>query len=75
MQRDLTGDRIRSAQEIDKRTDDNQLQLAMLIAGVDVMGAPGGVVPPTQGNQEMEQAVSALQQAVRLIEDEGGLLV
>ena len=45
----------------------NQLRLAMLIAGVDIMGAPGGVVSATHGEREIEQTVSAFRQAMRMI--------
>jgi len=51
----------------------NQLRLAMLTAGVDIMGAPGGTVSATHGEREIEQTVSAFQQAVRLIRAEGGI--
>jgi glutamate-1-semialdehyde 2,1-aminomutase len=51
----------------------NTLRLAMLIAGVDIMGAPGGTVSATHGDREIEQTVSALQQAVRVIRAEGGI--
>jgi glutamate-1-semialdehyde 2,1-aminomutase len=49
----------------------NQLRLAMLIAGVDIMGAPGGVVSATHGEREIEQTVSAFRQAVRMIKASG----
>ena len=49
----------------------NKLRLAMLVAGVDIMGAPGGVVSATHGEREIEQTVGAFQQAVRLIKAEG----
>jgi glutamate-1-semialdehyde 2,1-aminomutase len=50
----------------------NQLRLAMLIAGVDIMGAPGGTLSATHGEREIEHTVAAFRQAVRLIEAEGG---
>jgi len=40
---------------------------------VDIMGAPGGTVSATHGEREIEQTVSAFQQAVRLIRAEGGI--
>jgi glutamate-1-semialdehyde 2,1-aminomutase len=49
----------------------NKLRLAMLVAGVDIMGAPGGIVSATHGAREIEQTVGAFQQAVRLIKAEG----
>jgi glutamate-1-semialdehyde 2,1-aminomutase len=51
----------------------NQLRLAMLIAGVDIMGAPGGTVSAAHGEREIEHTVAAFRQAVRLIEAEGGI--
>jgi glutamate-1-semialdehyde 2,1-aminomutase len=48
----------------------NKLRLAMLIAGVDIMGAPGGVISATHGDREIEQTVDAFQQAVRMIKEE-----
>ena len=51
----------------------NKLRLAMLIAGVDIMGAPGGVVSATHGDREIEQTVEAFRQAVRMIKAEGEL--
>jgi len=60
-----------------KRTKDpamaNQLRLAMLIAGVDIMGAPGGIVSATHGDREIEQTIGAFQQAVRMIKESGEL--
>jgi glutamate-1-semialdehyde 2,1-aminomutase len=51
----------------------NKLRLAMLIAGVDIMGAPGGIVSATHGDREIEQTVDAFRQAVRMIEAQGGI--
>jgi glutamate-1-semialdehyde 2,1-aminomutase len=48
----------------------NKLRLAMLVAGVDIMGAPGGVVSATHGDREIEQTVEAFRQAVRMIGSE-----
>lgn len=49
----------------------NKLRVAMLINGVDIMGAPGGTVSATHGDREIEQTVEAFRQAVRMIEAEG----
>jgi glutamate-1-semialdehyde 2,1-aminomutase len=49
----------------------NRLRLAMLIAGVDIMGAPGGTVSATHGEREIELTVAAFRQAVRLVQVEG----
>jgi glutamate-1-semialdehyde 2,1-aminomutase len=51
----------------------NRLRLAMLVAGVDIMGAPGGIVSATHGEREVEQTVEAFRQAVRMIKTEGAL--
>ncbi len=51
----------------------NQLRLAMLIAGVDIMGAPGGTVSAIHGEREIEQTVTAFREAVRLIAADGGI--
>jgi len=50
----------------------NKLRLAMLVAGVDIMGAPGGTVSATHGDREIEQTIDAFRQAVRMIKAEGG---
>jgi len=50
----------------------NKLRLAMLVAGVDIMGAPGGTVSATHGDREIEQTIEAFRQAVRMIKAEGG---
>ena len=50
----------------------NKLRLAMLIAGADIMGAPGGVVSATHGDREIEETIDAFRQAVRMIKAEGG---
>ena len=49
----------------------NKLRLAMLVAGVDVMGAPGGIVSATHGDREIEQTVAAFGQALRLLKADG----
>jgi glutamate-1-semialdehyde 2,1-aminomutase len=49
----------------------NKLRLAMLVAGVDIMGAPGGTVSATHGEREIDQTISAFEQALRAIRDEG----
>jgi glutamate-1-semialdehyde 2,1-aminomutase len=45
----------------------------MLVAGVDIMGAPGGTVSATHGDREIEQTIEAFRQAVRMIKAEGGI--
>ncbi len=51
----------------------NTLRLAMLVAGVDIMGAPGGTVSATHGDREIEQTIDAFRQAVRMIKAQGSL--
>jgi glutamate-1-semialdehyde 2,1-aminomutase len=51
----------------------NKLRLAMLVAGADIMGAPGGTVSATHGDREVEQTVEAFRQAVRMIKAEGDI--
>jgi glutamate-1-semialdehyde 2,1-aminomutase len=51
----------------------NTLRLAMLVAGVDIMGAPGGTVSATHGDREIEQTIEAFRQAVRMIKAQGGM--
>lgn len=50
----------------------NTLRLAMLIAGVDIMGAPGGTVSAVHGDRETEQTIDAFRQAVQVIKAECG---
>jgi len=49
----------------------NQLRLALLITGVDIMGAPGGIVSATHGDREIEHTIDAFRQAVRMVKAEG----
>ena len=49
----------------------NKLRLAMLVAGVDIMGAPGGIVSATHGEREIEHTVAAFGQALRLLKADG----
>jgi glutamate-1-semialdehyde 2,1-aminomutase len=51
----------------------NQLRLAMLISGVDIMGAPGGIVSASHGEREIEQTVNAFRQAMRLMQTAGAI--
>jgi glutamate-1-semialdehyde 2,1-aminomutase len=51
----------------------NTLRLAMLLVGVDIMGAPGGTVSATHGDREIEQTIDAFRQAVRMIKAQSGM--
>ncbi len=49
----------------------NKLRLALLVAGADIMGAPGGVVSATHGDREVDATVSAFQAAIRMLKADG----
>ena len=51
----------------------NKLRLAMLVAGADIMGAPGGVVSAAHAQGEVDATVGAFREAVRMLEAEGEL--
>ena len=42
----------------------NKLRLALLTAGVDIMGSGGGVISATHGDRELEQTAAAFAEAV-----------
>ena len=48
-----------------------RLRIAMLANGVDIMGAPGGLVSATHGPREVAQALEAFRTAVRWLKAEG----
>jgi glutamate-1-semialdehyde 2,1-aminomutase len=48
-----------------------RLRLAMLANGVDIMGAPGGLVSAVHGPGEVEQTLEAFRTAVRALKEEG----
>ncbi|HEV2303233.1 MAG TPA: aminotransferase class III-fold pyridoxal phosphate-dependent enzyme [Stellaceae bacterium] len=51
----------------------HKLRLAMMTAGVDLSGSPGGLASATHGEAELEDTVRALRQSVRLLREEGEL--
>jgi glutamate-1-semialdehyde 2,1-aminomutase len=48
-----------------------RLRIAMLANGVDIMGAPGGLVSATHGPREVAQTLDAFRTAVRWLKAEG----
>jgi glutamate-1-semialdehyde 2,1-aminomutase len=48
-----------------------RLRVAMLANGVDIMGAPGGLVSATHGAREVAQTLEAFRTAVRWLKTEG----
>ena len=53
----------------------NRLRLALLATGVDIMGAPGGLVSATHGEREVAQTLEAFRTAVRWMKAEGDVRV
>jgi glutamate-1-semialdehyde 2,1-aminomutase len=49
----------------------NKMRIAMLANGVDIMGAPGGVVSATHGPAEVAITLEAFRKAVRALKAEG----
>ena len=45
----------------------NKLRLALLIGGVDISGAGGGVISATHNDDDLQQTVSAFEQAVAML--------
>ena len=50
-----------------------RLRIAMLANGVDLMGAPGGLVSATHGPREVAQTLQAFRTAVRWLRSEGDI--
>jgi glutamate-1-semialdehyde 2,1-aminomutase len=48
-----------------------RLRIAMLANGVDIMGAPGGLVSATHGAREAAQTLEAFRTSVRWLRAEG----
>ncbi|MBT4488064.1 MAG: aminotransferase class III-fold pyridoxal phosphate-dependent enzyme [Rhodospirillaceae bacterium] len=51
----------------------NKLRLALLIGGVDISGAGGGVISATHDDNDLEQTVAAFEQAVSMLMAEDDL--
>jgi glutamate-1-semialdehyde 2,1-aminomutase len=50
-----------------------RLRIAMLANGVDIMGAPGGLVSATHGAREVSQTLDAFRTSVRWLKAEGDI--
>jgi glutamate-1-semialdehyde 2,1-aminomutase len=50
-----------------------KFRLALLVAGVDVMGQPGGLISATHGTAEIDRTLDAFRQAVRALKAEGDI--
>jgi glutamate-1-semialdehyde 2,1-aminomutase len=48
-----------------------RLRLAMLANGVDIMGAPGGLVSAVHGSSDVDRTLTAFRTAVRWLKAEG----
>ena len=48
-----------------------RLRVAMLANGVDIMGAPGGLVSALHGEAEVALTLEAFRAAVRALKEEG----
>jgi glutamate-1-semialdehyde aminotransferase len=48
-----------------------KFRLALLNAGVDISGKPGGIVSAVHDDDDIEQTVSAVRDAVRALRAEG----
>lgn len=51
----------------------HRLRIAMLSNGVDIMGAPGGLVSAVHGPQEVAQTLEAFRESVRWMKAEGDI--
>lgn len=51
----------------------HRLRIALLANGVDIMGAPGGLVSATHGEREVAQTLDAFRTAVRWMKAEGDI--
>jgi glutamate-1-semialdehyde 2,1-aminomutase len=49
----------------------HRLRIAMLSCGVDIMGAPGGLVSAAHGPREVARTLDAFRTSVRWMKDEG----
>jgi glutamate-1-semialdehyde 2,1-aminomutase len=49
----------------------HKLRLAMMVNGVDLSGAPGGLVSATHGEPELADTLAAIRKAVQMLKQEG----
>jgi glutamate-1-semialdehyde 2,1-aminomutase len=55
-------------------TQSHRLRVAMLANGVDIMGAPGGLVSAVHGEREVAQTLDAFRTSVRWLKAEGDIV-
>ena len=51
----------------------HRLRIAMIAEGVDIMGAPGGLVSAVHGDAEVAQTLAAFRSSVRMMKAEGDI--
>jgi len=51
----------------------NRLRLAMIVAGADIMGAPGGLISAAHDDAAIDQTIEAFAKAVRMLKTEGDI--
>jgi glutamate-1-semialdehyde 2,1-aminomutase len=51
----------------------NKLRLAMIVAGVDIMGAPGGLVSAAHDDRAIDETIAAFAKAVSMLQAEGDI--
>ncbi len=51
----------------------NKLRLAMIVAGVDIMGAPGGLVSAAHDDAAVDATIDGFARAVRMLKAEGDI--
>jgi len=51
----------------------NKLRLAMLVAGVDIMGAPGGLISAAHDDAAVDRTIEGFRSAVRMLKTEGDI--
>jgi len=51
----------------------NKLRLAMIVAGVDIMGAPGGLVSAAHDDRAVDETIEGFRRAVRMLKTEGDI--
>ena len=51
----------------------NKLRLAMIVAGVDIMSGPGGLVSASHDEAAIDETVEGFRRAVRMLKSEGDI--
>lgn len=51
----------------------NRLRLAMIVAGADIMGAPGGLISAAHDERAVDQTIEAFARAVHMLKAEGDI--